>query len=129
MPTAGDKRIVFKASCTPQEKPSGANRFYLDSDVGQRLSGSYAVDLAGKDITFTSAKTITSTETLSTGTYDFVFVKCISGDDITISLDGGSNLTARCSSGESFVCELLANSRTIVIETDGTSDIEYLTGT
>ena len=65
---------------------------------------------------------------------DFIYVKCISGDDVKISLDNGTSDLIRLSAGESFASEINydagnPNNSAIVIDTDGTSIIEYLSGT
>ena len=60
---------------------------------------------------------------------DFVFIKCISGDDVKVSFDNGSNFLVRLSAGESFASELDSSVATVIIGTAGTSEIEYLSGT
>ena len=89
--------------------------------------------MSGGSLVHQSSKTITSAEITLTAK-DFIYVKCISGDDVKISLDNGTSDLIRLSAGESFASEInydasSPNNSAIVIDTDGTSTIEYLSVT
>ena len=128
-----NEKIKYSNGCSPQELESTSVRWFQDSDVGTKLSGSANVAMSGGSLVHQSPKTITSAETTLTAK-DFIYVKCISGDDVKISLDNGTSDLIRLSAGESFASEINydagnPNNSAIVIDTDGTSTIEYLSGT
>ena len=123
-----NEKIKYSNGCSPQELESTSTRWYQDSDVGRKLAGTANVAMSGGSLSYQSEKTITGAES-ALSTKDFIYVKCISGDDVKISLDNGSNYLVRLSEGESFASELDASVATVIISTDGTSKIEYLSGT
>jgi len=84
--------------------------------------------MSGGSLSYQSEKTITGAES-ALSSKDFIYVRCLSGDDVKISLDNGSNYLVRLSAGESFASELDSSVATVIISTDGTSKIEYLSGT
>jgi len=123
-----NEKIKYSNGCSPQELESTSARWYQDSDVGTKLSGSANVAMSGGSLVHVSPKIITSNES-ALSTKDFVYIKCISGDDVKVSFDNGSNFLVRLSEGESFASELSSSVATVIIGTDGTSKIEYLSGT
>ena len=123
-----NEKIKYSNGCSPQELESTSARWYQDSDVGRKLAGTANVAMSGGSLSYQSEKTITGAES-ALSTKDFIYVKCISGDDVKISLDNGSNYLVRLSAGESFASELDSSVATVIISTDGTSKIEYLSGT
>ena len=123
-----NEKIKYSNGCSPQELESTSARWYQDSDVGRKLAGTANVAMSGGSLSYQSEKTITGAES-ALSTKDFIYVKCISGDDVKISLDNGSNYLVRLSADESFASELDASVATVIISTDGTSKIEYLSGT
>ena len=123
-----NEKIKYSNGCSPQELDSTSARWYQDSDVGTKLSGSANVSMGSGTLTYQSSKEITGAES-ALSSKDFVFVRNISGDDVKISLDNGSNYLVLLSAGESFASELDASVAAVVIGTDGTSTVEYLSGT
>ena len=123
-----NEKVKYSNGCSPQELESTSARWYQDSDVGRKLAGTANVTMSGGSLSYQSEKTITGAES-ALSTKDFIYVKCISGDDVKISLDNGSNYLVRLSADESFASELDASVATVIISTDGTSKIEYLSGT
>ena len=123
-----NEKIKYSNGCSPQELETTSARWYQDSDVGRKLAGTANVAMSGGSLSYQSEKTITGAES-ALSTKDFIYVKCISGDDVKISLDNGSNYLVRLSADESFASELDASVATVIISTDGTSKIEYLSGT
>lgn len=123
-----NEKIKYSNGCSPQEIESTSARWYQDSDVGKKLAGTANVSMSGGSLAYQSEKTITGAES-ALSSKDFIYVKCISGDDVKISLDNGSNYLVRLSEDESFASELDASVATVIISTDGTSTIEYLSGT
>ena len=122
-----NEKIKYSNGCSPQELESTSVRWFQDSDVGTKLSGSANVSMGSGSLVFVSPVSITGNQTALTSK-DFVYIKCISGDDVKVSLDGGSNFLIRLSAGESFASELVSTA-SVVIGTDGTSTVEYLSGT
>ena len=123
-----NEKIKYSNGCSPQELETTSARWYQDSDVGRKLAGTANVAMSGGSLSYQSEKTITGAES-ALSSKDFVYIKCISGDDVKISLDNGSNYLVRLSAGESFASELDSSVATVIISTDGTSKIEYLSGT
>tara|TARA_R100001480_G_scaffold27333_1_gene37704 strand:+ start:643 stop:1020 length:378 start_codon:yes stop_codon:yes gene_type:complete len=123
-----NEKIKYSNGCSPQELESTGVRWFQDSDVGTKLSGSANVSMGSGSLAFVSPVSITGNQTALTSK-DFVFIKCISGDDVKVSFDNGSNFLVRLSAGESFASELDSSVATVIIGTDGTSEIEYLSGT
>ena len=123
-----NEKIKYSNGCSPQELESTSARWYQDSDVGKKLAGNANVAMSGGSLSYQSEKTITGAES-ALSSKDFIYVRCLSGDDVKISLDNGSNYLVRLSAGESFASELDSSVATVIISTDGTSKIEYLSGT
>ena len=128
-----NEKIKYSNGCSPQELESTSARWYQDSDVGKKLAGNANVAMSGGSLSYQSEKTITGAES-ALSSKDFIYVRCLSGDDVKISLDNGSNYLVRLSAGESFASEINydsdnATDSAIIISTDGTSTIEYLSGT
>ena len=122
------ERIKYSNGCSPQELESTSARWYQDSDVGTKLSGTANVAMSGASLAYVSPVSITGNQT-ALSTKDFVYIKCIKGDDVKVSLDDGSNFLIRLSAGESFASELDSSDSDVIIGTDGTSTVEYLSGT
>ena len=123
-----NEKIKYSNGCSRQELESTSARWYQDSDVGRKLAGTANVAMSGGSLSYQSSKTITGAES-ALSSKDFIYVKNIDGDDVKISLDNGSNYLVRLSEDESFASELDASVATVIISTDGTSTIEYLSGT
>ena len=125
-----NEKIKYSNGCSPQELDSISARWYQDSDVGTKLSGSANVSMGSGTLTYQSSKEITGVEppSGSISSKDFIFVRNISGDDVKITLDG-TNYLVKLSAGESFASELDSTVATVKINTDGTSTEEYLSGT
>ena len=123
-----NEKIKYSNGCSPQELESTSARWYQDSDVGAKLAGNANVAMSGGSLAYQSEKVITGAES-ALSSKDFIYVKCLSGDDVKISLDNGSNYLIRLSADESFASELDSSVATVIINTDGTSIIEYLSGT
>ena len=122
-----NEKIKYSNGCSPQELESTSVRWYQDSDVGKKLAGTANVAMSGGSLSFVSPFSITGNQT-ALASKDFVYIKCISGDDVKVSLDG-TNFLIRLSAGESFASELDSTVASVVIGTDGTSTVEYLSGT
>ena len=149
---ATNYKITFKNHCTPQEYITENNRWYLDSDVGTKLTGG-----ADADITVTTQPTYSASTTLDASatpvsigatTQVFVFIKnlgltsagVVSTASVLIALDGGSGADAKyrmkLAAGESFAAEIGTASagaevNSVYMKTDGTAEqtVQTLRGT
>ena len=120
------KKILYKNHCTPQEQITAGGRYYLDSDCGRKLTGSKLLTL-GSGTTTTGTRTTTGTLGAA-DTFDFISIKLVSGDDITISLDGTTNGVIKLKEGECFSSEIHHSAEPNIIIT-GTSTVDWMTGT
>ena len=123
----GDKRILYKNHCTPQEQVGSTDRYYLDSDCGRKLTGSYVYDLDSAGTTVTN--TITATAAIGT-TIDFIAViaTSISSGTVLISLDGGTTSVIKLLEGECFASKIASDAAPYVT-ISGIATIDYMTGT
>ena len=119
------KQILYKVHCTPQEQVSSGSRYYLDSDCGRKLAGSYLYELGNDDTVY---NTITATAAIGT-TIDFIFVKAknIESGTVTISLDGSTEII-KLLEGEAFASQI-ATDTTPKVHISGVATVEYFTGT
>ena len=114
---ATNYKITFKNHCTPQEYITENARWYLDSDVGARLTGG-AIAATAQPV-YAASVTIPANEaspvTIGATTQDFVFIKnlgltsagVVSTADVYISLDAtGGKYRIKISPGESFAAEI-----------------------
>ena len=73
---ATNYKIVYKNHCTPQEYMTENSRWYLDSDVGARLTGTAVVDFSSTQPTYaTGDLSGVQTVILDTGAQDFYYIK------------------------------------------------------
>ena len=131
MASDGDKRILYKNHCTPQEQVGSTDRYYLDSDCGRKLTGSYMYDLDSAGTTATATITSTPSSGAMSGTtgFDFIAVTAtsISSGTVTISLDGSTEII-KLLEGECFASKI-ASGATPKIHISGTATVDYMTGT
>ena len=129
-----DVTLTYKNSCIPQELDSGGTRWFMDSDCGRKLSGNTVLSgEMGNTLNYVDSANVTSSTAvdLQTG-FDFFYLKCVSGDDVKLSFDGGSNYLVLLSVGEafaSFVDSSAADIKFLTATADGSSVVEYLTVT
>jgi len=121
-----DVTITYKNFCVPQELDSTSAKWYLDSDCGRKLSGSAVLaGEMGNTVNFVDSTTSLPVD-LQAG-IDFFYLKCISGDDKKLSLDGGSNYLISLSSGEAFASYVDSSAADIKFDSTGSSKAQYLT--
>ena len=125
------KRILYKVHCTPQEQVGSSDRYYLDSDCGRKLAGSYLLEL-DEDITTTG--TLTSTGNLGAASnFHFIAVTAtsISSGTVTISLDLGTTQIIELLEGECFASRIASGAQPYVRITNnsGSATVDYMTGT
>ena len=82
-------KITYKNHCTPQEYITENSRWYLDSDVGARLTGTAVMNF-GATATQPGTGSVASGAVVNHGTggYDFIYVKNTSASD-----GGGLNIS------------------------------------
>ena len=109
--SAGDKRVLYRNHCTPQEQVGSGDRYYLDSDCGRKLTGSNLYSLGSNT---TATGTLTSTSAIGT-TIDFIAViaTSISSGTVTISLDGSTEII-KLLEGECFASKIASGAQPYV---------------
>tara|TARA_R100001594_G_C4043731_1_gene263738 strand:- start:578 stop:964 length:387 start_codon:yes stop_codon:yes gene_type:complete len=128
MPSAGDKRILYKSHCVPQEQVGSGNKYYLDSDCGRKLTGSNLYSLGSNT---TATGTLTSTGELGADSgFDFIAVTAtsISSGTVYLSLDNGTTQVIELLEGECFASKI-ASAAQPVVTISGTATVDYMTGT
>ena len=117
---ATNYKITFKNHCTPQEYVTENTRWYLDSDVGTKLTGGADAGITVTTQPVYSASTTVAANaaspvTIGAATQDFVFIKNLgltsagvaSTADVYVSLDAtGGKYRIKISPGESFAAEI-----------------------
>ena len=123
--SAGDKRILYRNHCVPQEQVGSGDRYYLDSDCGRKLTGSNLYELGSNT---TATGTLTSTSAIGT-TIDFIAVTAtsISSGTVTISLDGSTEII-KLLEGECFASKIASDAGP-KIHISGVATVDYMTGT
>ena len=124
--SAGDKRVLYRNHCTPQEQVGSGDRYYLDSDCGRKLTGSNLYSLGSNT---TATGTVTSSGAIGT-TLDFIAVTAtsISSGTVMISLDSGTTSIIELKEGECFASKIASGSQPYVT-ISGTATVDYMSGT
>ena len=142
-------KITFKNHCTPQEYITENNRWYLDSDVGTKLTGGADADITIEDPpTYSASTTLDASATpvsIGATTQVFVFIKnlgltsagVVSTASVLVSLDAtGGKYRIKLAAGESFAAEIGTASagaevNSVYMKTDGTAEqtVQTLRGT
>ena len=138
---ATNYKITFKNHCTPQEYITENARWYLDSDVGTRLTGGADAGIhpPNPPVYVASTTLSASAVTIGASTQDFVFIKNLgsTANNVLISLDGTSGkYRIKLAPGESFAAEMGiasagAENNDVYMKTDGTAEqtVQTLRGT
>ena len=127
------EKIIYKNHCTPQEQAdftTGNDRYYLDSDVGRKLTGT----CESKASTTGSLVTGTFSGTITLSSAHFVYIKNTdtSGSDYLLVNVGSMGAVIKLMPEESFASDIgtaIGNTQTVVITASGTPDYEYIHGT
>ena len=103
-------KVRYKNHATPQEQIASGGRYYLDSDVGKKLTGTCDTDASITTTgTYGDSLAITSTASSAlTSSHEFVFIKNTgggSGNDVLVTLNN-SNYQILLSNGEAFASEI-----------------------
>ena len=124
--SAGDKRVLYRNHCVPQEQVSSGGRYYLDSDCGRKLTGSNLYELGSNT---TATGTVTSSGAIGT-TLDFIAVTAtsISSGTVMISLDNGTTSIIELKEGEGFASKIASGAQPYVT-ISGSASVDYMSGT
>jgi hypothetical protein len=136
---ATNYKITYKNHCTPQEYLTENSRWYLDSDIGTRLTGTAVVDLSTTQPTYaTDTLTGVQTAVITTAAQDFMYVKntgATGEGDITISFadadaDGSeaAGYSIRISPGECFASKV-STFANLIVKSTATTTYEYIIAT
>jgi len=127
----GDKRILYKNHCTPQEQVGSTDRYYLDSDCGRKLTG----NCISKSTSIGTPVVNTFSGTITLTSVKFIHVRNTdtSGSDYLLLNIGAAAMGAviRLNYGESFSSDVgstASDTTTVVITASGTPDYEYIKG-
>jgi len=127
------EKIIYKNHCTPQEQAdftTGNDRWYLDSDVGRKLTGT----CESKASTTGSLVTGTFSGNITLNSTHFIYVKNTdtSGSDHLILNIGSMGDVIKLMPEESFASDVgdaLDDTVTVIIKASGTPTYEYIAGT
>ena len=124
--SAGDKRVLYRNHCVPQEQVGSGDRYYLDSDSGRKLTGSNLYSLGSNT---TATGTVTSSGAIGT-TLDFIAVTAtsISSGTVMISLDNGTTSIIELKEGEGFASKIASGAQPYVT-ISGSASVDYMSGT
>ena len=126
------EKITYKNHCTPQEQgdyTTANDRWYLDSDVGRKLTGV----CESKSSTTGALVTGTFPDTISLTSKKFIYVKNTdtTGSDYLIVNIGSMGTLIKLMPDESFVSDIgstASDSTTVAITASGTPAYEYIAG-
>ena len=127
------EKIIYKNHCTPQEQAdftTGTDRYYLDSDVGKKLTGT--CESKASTTGTLSSDTFSSTITLNSTKFIYVKNRDTSGSDYLLLNIGSMGAVIKLGPEESFASDVgstASDSLTVVITASGTPDYEYIQGT
>ena len=133
------EKIIYKNHCTPQEQAdftTGSDRYYLDSDVGRKLTGicESKTSTTGLLVTGTYSGTLNSSTDSNLGNAKFIYAKNTdtSGSNYLLLNIGSMGAVIKLGPEESFasdVGETASDNTTVVITASGTPTYEYIAGT
>ncbi len=127
-----DKKIISKVMIHPNEYVTLQAKYYNDSDIGKRLSGSKTLDIADTQHStwYNSNKEVDSSGSiLNNGAVNanYIMVKNKTHNTVLLSLDG-FNYYIKLEKNDVFTAELNAVSTNDIKAkvSSGTSNIEYI---
>ena len=116
-------RVRYKNNATPQEQHSSGDRWYLDSDMGRKLSGTADIT-PGSTGTLTEGATITDSATQIASSKDFVYVKNTGSTELYITLDN-SGYYIKLKEGEAFASQISTSADVRIKTSSGTTTADY----
>ena len=124
---AGEK-IRYSNGCSPLERESSGVRFYRDSDIQTKPSGSNTITLGAGTVSYSASTSITTSPTQIASGQDFIFIKNTGNSDVIMTFDN-SNYLITLSKGECYSSEIISSADVRVKTSSGNSTIETLVGT
>ena len=124
--------VRYKNHCTPQEQISSGGRYYLDSDVGRKLTGTADTsETLASTGTLTTGVAITTSATSIASSKDFVYVKNTGGAEVVVSLttDATAEYVIALAENEAFASEISTSANVRVKTLSGASTIEHFSET
>ncbi len=116
-------RVRYKNNATPQEQHSSGDRWYLDSDMGRKLSGTADIT-PGSTGTLTEGAPITDSATQIASSKDFVYVKNTGSTELYITLDN-SGYYIKLKEGEAFASQISTSADVRIKTSSGTTTADY----
>ena len=126
--------IRYKNHATPQEQHTAGDRFYLDSDVGRKMTGVADVTLASGTLstgTLTEGASVSTSATSIASSKDFVYVKNTGSAEIYLSLttDSSAEYVIALAEGEAFASQINTSANVRVKTSSGTSTMDHYVAT
>ena len=127
-----DFKIIYKNHCTPQEYVTLNKRWYLDSDVKAKLTGSY-LHTTSTQPSYTSSATLAASgasPVTVASSKTFVYIKNIGDAAAVISISGDYSDAYRIKLGSDESFTSMIDTTAVVVAKSDTSTattIEYLT--
>ena len=126
-------KVRYKNHCTPQEQIASGGRYYLDSDVGRKLTGNAetSVTLGSTGVLTTGTSISTSAEEIVDAARDFVYVKNTGSTEVVIYLtsDSSAEYVIALAENEAFASEISTSANVMVKTLSGSSTIEHYVAT
>ena len=116
-------RVRYKNHATPQEQHTSGDRWYLDSDVGRKMSGTADI-VPGSTGTLTKEQSISTSATQIASSKDFVYIKNTGSIDLLVTLDN-SNYLIVLSEGEVFASQISTSADVRIKTPSGTTRADY----
>ena len=123
-------KIRYKNHATPQEQIESDGRYYLDSDVGVKMTGNAETSASTGNGTYASGVSVTTLATEIASNQDFIYVKNTGTDsvDILLTLDN-SVYTILLKDGEAFASEISTSADVRIKTASGVTSAEYYRAT
>ena len=123
-------KIRYKNHATPQEQHSSGDRYYLDSDVGKKMTGTAETIPLGTG-TLTEGASVTTSATSIASSKDFVYVKNTGSAEIYLSLttDSSAEYVIALAEGEAFASQISTSANVRVKTLSGASTMDHYVAT
>ena len=125
-------KVRYKNHATPQEQIASGGRYYLDSDVGKKLTGNAetSATLAATG-TLTTGVSISTSATSIASSKDFVYIKNTGSTEVVVSLttDSSAEYVIALAENEAFASEISTSANVMVKTLSGSSTIEHYVAT
>ena len=72
---ATNYKLTYKNHCTPQEYLTENLRWYLDSDIGAKLTGTAVMEFGTTAVNYSTATITAEVDVVTLGSHDFLYIK------------------------------------------------------